>query len=229
MIMSTKNQVGATNACEEEILRLTGYKPRKKYKHYQEYLICLLRELHNLPYDKFTYLVSNQTYEWYKDAGKAFKLYKMLPQLPEVAKEDLRYPRDDEEYVPPEEAEATPEEHQENIKELLAAEENVKQTLKRLQEARDRVSPKVYHKYRSPHPIEGARYYLFPEMDRYGVLKGTKRWRTIKMLEVGCRMKDIIAEDGYHCWRLIGILRKKGHQVVSIGGLLKLTHKDDIR
>src|SRR5262249_11405120 len=81
-----KNQVGATNACEEEILRLTGYKPRKKYKHYQEYLICLLRELHNLPYDKFTYLVSNQTYEWYKDAGKAFKLYKMLPQLPEVAK-----------------------------------------------------------------------------------------------------------------------------------------------
>ena len=37
-------------------------------------------------------------------------------------------------------AEATPEEHQANIKELLAAEENAKQALKRLQEARDSVS-----------------------------------------------------------------------------------------
>src|SRR5262249_44823678 len=67
------------NPCEEEILRLTGYKPRKKYRHYQEYLICLLREVHNLPYHKFQELVSHQVYDWYKKAGRAFTLWRELP------------------------------------------------------------------------------------------------------------------------------------------------------
>src|SRR5215831_17369806 len=126
------------NSCEEEILRLTGYKPRKKYKHYQEYLICLLREIHNLPYDKFTYLVSNQTYEWYREASQAFKHYWDLPKLPDVAKEELRYPSDDEEYIPPEEAEALPKSTTRTLR-LLAAEEKAKQALKELHEASEKI------------------------------------------------------------------------------------------
>jgi hypothetical protein len=113
------------NACEEEILRLTGYKPRKKYRHHQEYLICLLREVHNLSYDKFKELVSHQVYDWYRKAARAFSLWKAIPPLPEVAKEDLRYPRDGD-WIPAEEAEATPEEHRANMRELLAAETNAK-------------------------------------------------------------------------------------------------------
>ena len=216
------------NACEEEILRLTGYKPRKKYKHYQEYLICLLREIHNLPYDKFTWLVSHQVYEWYREAGIAFKKWKMLPPLPEATQEELRYPRDDEEYIPPEEAEATPEEHHANIKALMAAEEKAKQALQELQEISEKVRPKQYSKYRPAHPIEGARWYLFPETDRYGLLKGTKWSRAAEMLELGCYMKEIVKENGYHCWKLIGRLRNKGHRVVNVGGVIKLTHKDDV-
>ena len=176
------------NACEEEILRLTGYKPRKKYRHYQEYLICLLREVHNLSYDKFQELVSHQVYDWYKKAGRAFTLWLELPPLPDVAKEDLRYPRDGE-WIPPEEAEATPEEHRANMRELLAAETSAKQALKRLQEASEKVRPKVYPKYRPANPLEGGRYYLFPETDRYGTLKGTKSWQAVQMLERGCYMK----------------------------------------
>ena len=216
------------NACEEEILRLTGYKPRKKYKCYQEYLICLLREIHNLPYDKFTYLVSHQVYEWYKEASHAFKHYWDLPKLPDVAKEELRYPRDDEEYIPPEEAEATPEEHHANIKALLAAEEKAKQALKELHEASEKTRIKTYSKYRPAHPLEGARWYLFPETDRYGLMKGTKWSRAAEMLERGCYMKEIVKLNGYHCWKLISGLRRKGHRVVNVGGMIKLTHKDDV-
>jgi hypothetical protein len=48
------------------------------------------------------------------------------------------------------------------------------------------------------------------------------------MLERGCYMKEIIKENGYHCWKLIGGLRSKGHRVVNVGGMIKLTHKDDV-
>jgi len=48
------------------------------------------------------------------------------------------------------------------------------------------------------------------------------------MLERGCYMKEIVKENGYHCWKLIGGLRNKGHRVVNVGGVIKLTHKDDV-
>src|SRR5258708_1988713 len=105
------------NACEAEILELTKYKPLKSgYKTRDEYLICLLRAVDALPQDRFEHLVSHQVFQWYEEAAKAFKSYKPLPELPDVSLEELRYPRDDEDYTSPEFSEVTVEEHRGNIK-----------------------------------------------------------------------------------------------------------------
>src|SRR5258708_38267679 len=85
---------------EAEILEVTKFKPRKKYKNRNEYLIALVRAVDSLPADKFEYLLSNQVYNWYVEAAKAFLADKVLPDLPDATMGELRYRRDEEDYVP---------------------------------------------------------------------------------------------------------------------------------
>ena len=100
--------------------------------------------------------------------------------------------------------------------------------MKELHEASEKTRIKTYSKYRPARWFEGARWYLFPDADRYGLQKGTKSSRAAEMLERGCYMKEIVKLNGYHCWKLIGGLRSKGHRIVNVGGMIKLTHKDDV-
>lgn len=217
------------NACEAEILALTKYTPRKKYKTRDEYLICLLRELDRMPEDKYMYLVSNQVHGWYEDAAVAFKGYKPLPELPDDPIEALRYPRDDEDYTPPPgPPELTPDEHRGNISAMLEAQDEAQQALKKLEEATDKVKPKRNSKYRLADPIEGARHYLFPEADRYGLLRGTKYQAAAEMMERGCTMREIKETHGHTMYNLVRKLVGQGHSVENAGGVFKLTHKDDL-
>src|SRR5260221_10539889 len=163
------------NAWEAEILELTKYKPLKIYKSRDEYLINLLKAVDAFPQDRFEHLVSNQVFQWYEEAARAFKNYKPLPELPNVSLEDLRYLRDDEDYITEHPEVITPEEHRGNIKALIDAHEEADKALEKLQEATEKVKPKRQSKYRQPHPAEGARHYLFPEADRYGLQKGSVR------------------------------------------------------
>lgn len=217
------------NACEAEILEITKLKPRKKYKDRDEYLIHLLRAVDGLPSDKFEYLLSQQTYNWYEQAAKAFKAYKPLPELPDTPLNELRYPRDEEDYTPPQTKMPSTEEHRGNIQAMLEAKEKADKALEELKEATDKVKPKRHSKYRQPEPHEGARYYLFPELDRYGLLLGSQRQKAAEMFERGATMNDVKAVTGYTMYNLLRRLKELGHQVENAGGIIKLTHKDDIK
>lgn len=216
------------NACEAEILEITGYKPRKKYKDRQHYLICLVRAVVYLPDDKYEHLISQQVHEWHHRAVKAFKEYKDIPELPDVSVDDLRYLRDEENYVPPATQTATPEEHKENIKALLDAQAKADEALAVLKEASEKVRPKRHSKYRLPAPGEGARHYLFPELDRFGFIRGTERSKAAEMFERGAMMKEVKEKIGYPTYNMLRMLREKGHRIENADGLIRLTHKEDL-
>ncbi len=217
------------NAAEAEILEVTKYKPRKKYKDRDEYLISLLREVDGLSQDKLEYLISHQVYDWYQQAATAFKGYHPLPELPDVPLENLRYPRDDEDYTPPDFKVPTPEEHRGNIKAMLEAQEKASDALAKLEEATNKVKKKRHSKYRLAEPLEGARHYLFPEMDRYGLLMGSQRQKGAEMLERGATMKEVKEATGYTMYNLLRRLQELGHRIDQAGGVIKLTHKDDTK
>src|SRR5258708_26876893 len=100
---------------EAEILEVTKFKPRKKYKNRNEYVIALVRAVDSLSADKFEYLLSNQVYNWYVEAAKAFLADKVLPDLPDATMGELRYRRGGEDYLAPKLPVVTPEEHRNNV------------------------------------------------------------------------------------------------------------------
>ena len=218
------------NACEVEILELTKLKKHKSYKTRQDYLVHLLRALDNLftkpgGKEKLDWWLSHQSYEWYDKAAKKFLAHKPLPEFPEAAPADLRYPRDDE---PPEPlpVHPTPEEQRLHIQAVFSAQEKAEEALRELAEATEKVKAKRHSKYRLADPSEGARHYMFPENDNYGLLRGSKRSIAAEMLEKGCYMKDIRLATGHTQYNLLKELREAGHRVVNSGGLITLTHKD---
>lgn len=215
------------NACEAEILEVTKLKKHKSYKNRQAYLAHLMKAVDGLGQDQLDWLISHQTYEWYRKAADQFIARKPMPDLPEVAPESLRYPRDDEPAEPPPNV-PTPEEQRGNIKAVLEKQEKAEEALRELAEATEKIKAKRHSKYRLADPSEGARHYLFPEPDRYGLIRGSKRSIAAEMLERGCTMQEVKNATGYTQYNLLKLLRDQGHSVVNAGGIIKLTYKGDL-
>ena len=49
------------------------------------------------------------------------------------------------------------------------------------------------------------------------------------MLETGCSMKEIRDKTGTNHYNLVDRLTDAGHEITKMKGVLKLTHKDDVK
>jgi hypothetical protein len=178
----------------------------------------LCRALNKLEDIDFNSL-SDDSNKWFNDAVRAMNNRKDLPEFPDV--EETESEGTDARGV----QDSAPEEGEAEV-------EETKPTSKK-----EKAAPKTEHKRRQkgtpPRKLEHAEIDTdaatgdHPQVDAYGVVKGSKNAAAVSMLEKGCRMSDITHSIGGTYYNLVERLRKAGHAVEKgANGHIKLTHKD---
>jgi hypothetical protein len=196
---------------EKDILEVTQFEPPRKYDDRQDYLAALCRALNKLEDIDFNSL-SDDSNKWFNDAVRAMNNRKDLPEFPDLVEtesEDTNTGGIQD--SPAEEGEAEVE--------------------------KPKAAPKAEHKRRAkgtpPRKLEHAEINTeaatdTPQVDAYGVVKGSKNAAAVSMLEKGCRMSDITHSIGGTYYNLVERLRKAGHNIEKgANGHIKLTNKDN--
>jgi hypothetical protein len=196
---------------EKELLKASGFKPRREYDDRQDYLAALARAVDNMSKDDFDEL-TNEAADWFNDAAQALN-----------DKTDIS----DFEKIEDEEPEKT-------------GSVEVEETASELEEETEKTEDKKLKTVpmgRAPRPKKlpypPIKEHIAPhevEFDRFGVAIGTKNASAIAMLEKGCRMTDVTESMGGTYYNVLRKLVQQGHKLEKFGdSTLKLTHKDDIK
>ena len=211
---------------EEEIC--AAVKLTREYDDRQDYLAALVRGIQNL--DDATYeRLSDEAYEWFKMGVKSInnkrtiKDFKPAPTNVVTTNIDNSEATGDQGVVEPASA-VVVEETSDRVK---AAKKQ------RIAGGKPKPAPK---RQKAVPPRELPHLEIDPtpdpeklELDKWGIMKGTKNAAAADLFERGCRMSDVDASIGGNYYNLLARLAKAGHRVEkAANGVIKVTHKDAI-
>jgi hypothetical protein len=190
---------------EEEMCAITKIK-KDKYPQRQDFLAALLRAIEKIPeaeYDR----MSENAYQWQKEATRHFNHRKPLPDFPDRV-------RDEVDGMP----------LQTSVEELRG--DDAAPAI-----SGDEQPATVRRKRRQLPPRRVPDYAnLSGEKDRYGITAGTNTHEAVKMYEKGCTAGDVEQALGGRYRNILSKLADAGHRVERLGvGFYKVTHKDDIK
>ena len=189
------------SAIEQELIEACEFDPPRKYDDRQDHLAALARAINKIKDVDFDAL-SVDAAEWFNDAVRALKEKRDIPEFGDFE----------------EEANADPDEE--------AAEEAAPEKPKPKPEPAKRRAKGVPPR-KLEHPPIDASGIETAELDKWGIVKGSKNSAAAAMLETGCRMSDITHSIGGTYYNLVERLRKAGHSIEKgSNGSIKLVHKD---
>ena len=203
---------------EQDILKITEFKAKRKYRSRQDYLAALARSVDKLADEEFDSLEEDSA-EWANDANAAIKAKDEIDDFPDLDQED--------------ETEEDPEEdpEEEGEEEEPEEEEAPKRGRRRAAKGKDPKPKAAKGKDKKAKKDKAApRERKEPtEVNRYGVRINTKVAEAIDMFEEGTTMKEVRETTGGNRYHILKRLESEGHQVEYLDGGIKLTHKDDVR
>jgi len=233
---------------EEKLLEASGFEPRKNYADRQDYLAAVLRSTKDISDKDFDELDDDVT-NWINDNAKLLKAKKPLKDFPEVEEaeadaageaeeaeeaveqeetengdsEDTGEEDAEESDDSPENSEATEEDEADPPEEkpAKAGKKATKKETKKPEKAKPG-KPGKEVKAKGKEPTEAD-----AELDKYGVMVGTKTHQVLMALEKGTTMKDLKDEFGATFYNKLKELAKAGHHVDKDGSTFRLIHKDE--
>jgi hypothetical protein len=192
---------------EEELLEASGFKPKRKYADRQDYLAALARAVYAMPEADFDAL-TNEAVDWYTLAARAINSQTELPDFEASDAEAEGVVA--EETTTDVEGEGEPDDNDEPLE--------------------DEPEP-APPRYRQATPtnttiIQDGEIQL--ELDKYGIVVGSKNHEAACMFEQGVRMSEVKATIGGTYYNLLNRLKRYGHHVIQEDhGVLRLVHIDE--
>lgn len=225
----------ATSAIEQEIIKATGFEPRKNYDR-PDYLAAVARHINEVEEDVYDGL-SAEAQDWFNSAVKAINKKQDLPDFPDLQanSEDTNEEETSEESTETEEepdpTDDNPEEDNPPPKKAGKANKKTAKAKEGTTQDKKAVKEKPATKKPGGEPVPGRKLSIpaAGDVDRYGVTVDSKGHAAILILEKGARMSDVTESIGGTYYNLLQRLVKQGHRVEkSANGLLQLIHKHDI-
>ncbi len=187
---------------EQELVEATNFDTQREYKHRQDYLVELLIASADLSQDAFDSL-SEAAYGWTNAAAVARKSGKTLPDFVEEGEYE-----DHSEDDPSSDLQSTSE-----TGDLVNVQEQPSSKPRRAGKKGGRKSKKEPKQPQST------------EIDAFGIRVDTKAHLAVKLMEVGCTMKEVHDATGSTHYNIIRRLEKQGHHVHRNGHFIKVTAK----
>jgi hypothetical protein len=212
------------SAIEQELIEATGFTPRRNYPDRQDYLAAVARAVDQLQDVDFEGL-SAEAADWFNAAARALSNKKTIADFPDAD------PEAEEPAAEPAEEEAQPEEAV-SEEELAEPETEALPEHKPEKRGTKETNPKFNRPYKGDRRgKKGPEKGLSPKnIDKWGVIPGTKNAVAISHFEKGATMHDVTKAIGGTYYNLIQDMIKRGHRVEKgTNGLIKLTHKDNIK
>ena len=215
---------------ETELLKITGFEPKRKYPDRQDYLAALARAANQLEDEDFDKL-SESAIDWFNAAAKAIGNKRDIEEFEAFPVTDIpgNVPQDAEEEDPleAEVAEADAEEEPEKPVKL-------KKDGTPRQANRGPALGKRFNKKLPPAAInlklpETDDNIVDVELDKFACIPGTKNAKAAALFEQGARMADVTKTIGGTYYNLLARLTKQGHKVEKgLHGVMLLTHNSKV-
>lgn len=232
---------------EREIIKVTGYKVKRKFSDREDYLKSLLNDAMKLSDDDFDNM-TDEAAAWINAAVDAHNSKSdSIPDFDEVdeveASEDDENEPDDEsesdsdesdesENEDPEEAsedEALEDEPEaeEAIDEPVDEDEPAPKPTKKKVAAKEK-APKVPPKVQAKPKVEPKRSPKTEDavLDKWSCIEGSKNSQALAMFERGATTKEVKEELHGTYYNLLKRMEQNGHKLEKEGAVIKLTHKD---
>lgn len=224
-------EMSEISVVEKELLRVTGFKPEKKYRKRQPYLAALLQAVDGIDDDAYNNL-TDEAIEWIEEAAPAFKNGTEIPdfdfknhskpsEVDEISEvtDSQEENNDDREFVDLTDKdyegdwsffEAEPNGSASNGKAELDESKEIKQKVKKSKTTTKEHSDKINKAPRGK--------------NKWGVALGTKGAIVCELIHrpEGATMKEIEEVTGATRYNLINKLKRYGHNVVVENKVIKL-------
>jgi hypothetical protein len=224
-----------TGKLEKELIKATKFKPPKGgYSDRQEELKALARLGSKLPDDDFDDL-TNEAGDWVNAAVKAIMAKTIIKDFADDAGST---DEDDGEQEHKDSTDGNDSDAEADAQAEADAEadnegEEAKKAAKPAKAKKPKKAEPLELKKPTPEQLKGLRTRyddLTGEMDRYGVIIGTKTHDALKLYEKGVTAKELLAKLGGRFYNILRKVSQNGHLVErSPEGIFTVVHKDDVK
>ncbi len=207
-----------TSAIEQEIVKATNFKPTRKVKrNRQDYLAALARKCNDLSDDDFEEF-SDAAGDWANEALKAIKEKEEHNDFADIEDNDGDDDNGDDDNGDDDNGDDDNGDDDDDDDgeggDSDAGEEKPRKRRGRPSKDKDATEGKKKRKASAG-------------TDRYGIRIGSKNADAIAMFEKGASMAVVREETGSNKYNLLNRLRQDGHDVETLEGVIRLTHKEE--
>jgi hypothetical protein len=235
---------------EKELIKITGYKARKKFANRQEYLRSILNDVSKLDNDQFDEL-TDEAAVWTNKAVEALNARpeEEIPDFDEIEAVDDSEDDNDQDHDDPEveedsetegEADDDPDEEDADEDDAEAQDEDEEVVTDDSDEedepapkkAKNKVPPKksTLKKIKQSHKRAPRTSPNDPDvvLDKWGCMEGSKNARALAMFEKGATTREVKDAIGGTYYNILKKAEQQGHRLEKDGSIIKLTHRDDL-